>query len=134
MKSTEAKIITLCGSSRFCQEMAVCAWLLEKHENVITMGLHLLPHWYPAAKGHQAEREGIAEQMDELHLKKIAISDEIFVVNKDDYIGESTAKELAYACSIGLKEKIRNYTEDYIGMQVETILKNMYIYKRNILT
>ncbi|KKK90129.1 hypothetical protein LCGC14_2726140, partial [marine sediment metagenome] len=40
------KVIVLCGSSRFCDLMAVCAWLLEKEEKAITMGLHLLPQWY----------------------------------------------------------------------------------------
>jgi len=36
------KIITLCGSSRFVDVMAVVGWLLERDEGAITMGLHLL--------------------------------------------------------------------------------------------
>lgn len=40
------KIVVLCGSSRFTDRMSVCAWLIEKQENAITMGLHLLPVWY----------------------------------------------------------------------------------------
>lgn len=38
------KIVTLCGSSRFVGIMAVCAWLIERDEGAITMGLHLLPN------------------------------------------------------------------------------------------
>lgn len=44
--ATKPKVIVLCGSSRFVDIMAVTAWLLEKEEGAITMGLHLLPEWY----------------------------------------------------------------------------------------
>ena len=95
------KIVCLCGSSRFVDIMAVVAWLLEKDEGKIAMGLHLLPRWYPnVPEHHLAEAEGVAEQMDELHLRKIDIADEIFVINWDGYIGESTAKEILYADTI----------------------------------
>lgn len=119
MKKT--KIITLCGSSRFCDIMAVCAWLLERDEKVITMGLHLLPIWYPAQKDHQAEHEGVANEMDKLHFGKIDISDEIFVVNRDDYIGDSTSNEIKHAESKGLP--IRFYTHDVIGDKCEKIIE-----------
>ena len=80
------KIITLCGSSRFVDIMAVCAWLLERDEQAITMGLHLLPVWYsrPMIPHHLAEYEDVADKLNELHLRKIDISSEIFVVNKND--------------------------------------------------
>ncbi len=107
------KIVVFCGSSKFCDVMAVCAWLVEKHENAITMGLHLLPYWYTDAEDHLAEHEGVADQMDELHLRKIDLATEVFVINFDDYIGESTARETKYAKDRGLK--IRWYTSDYIG-------------------
>lgn len=35
--------------------------------------------------------------LDELHLRKIDLADEIFVTNVDGYIGESTRKEIEYA-------------------------------------
>jgi hypothetical protein len=82
--------------------MAVVAWILERDEKVITMGLHLLPNWYVnVAPDHIAEHEGVAEEMDELHLRKIDLSDEIFVINHEDYIGESTSREIAYAMKNG---------------------------------
>jgi hypothetical protein len=37
------KIVVLCGSSKFVDIMAVCAWLIERDEQAMTMGLHLLP-------------------------------------------------------------------------------------------
>lgn len=100
------RIITLCGSSRFIETFAVMAWLFEK-EGSITLGLHLLPPDYMKEKGHGdidghlAEAEGVAEHMDALHFKKIEISDSIYVINIDGYIGESTAREITYAESLG---------------------------------
>jgi len=61
---TEPKVICICGSSRFIEEMAVWAWEAEK-QNIITHRMHLLPHWYKTkAPDHMAEVEGVAEQMD----------------------------------------------------------------------
>lgn len=96
------KRIVMCGSSRFVDTMAVIAWLLEKHEGAITMGLHLLPAWSTTAEHHLAEHEGVAEQMDELHLRKIDLASEIFVVNLNEYVGESTAREIQYAKNRGI--------------------------------
>jgi len=108
-KSKRPKIITLCGSSRFVDIMAVIAWQLERDEHVITMSLHLLPQWYAKdIPNHLAEHEGVADAMDELHLRKIDISDEIFVVNYEDYIGNSTKKEIKYAKKQG---KLIRYLE-----------------------
>ena len=36
-------------------------------------------------------------QLDELHKRKIDMSDAIFVINKDGYIGSSTESEIRYA-------------------------------------
>lgn len=113
------KIVTLCGSSRFVDVMAVCGWLLEREEKAITMGLHLLPRWYTNAEHHLAEAEGVAAAMDALHLKKIDLSDEIFVVNVGDYIGASTRREVEYA--IGAGKHVRWFTHDEIGEKVRAI-------------
>lgn len=123
------KIVALCGSSKFCDIMAVCAWLIERDEKAITMGLHLLPQWYPACPdNHLAEHEGVATAMDALHLRKIDLADEIFVVNYDDYIGDSTLAEINYTSSMG--KKIRWFTHDLIGTKVMTMIKK-YISKNN---
>lgn len=123
------KIITLCGSSRFVDIMAAVGWILERDEGAIAMGLHLMPIWYFSQlyeytrgkiPNHLAEHEGIAEQMDKLHLCKIDLSNEIFVVNRNGYIGESTAKEIAHAESRNLP--IRWYTSDPIGIKVEEMI------------
>lgn len=117
------KIIVICGSSKFVDVMAVCAWLLERDEGAIVMGLHLLPWWYgkDLPDDHLAEHEGVAEQMDELHLRKIDLADEVFVVNYNDYIGDSTKAEIEYTKSKGVK--IRWYTHEPTGKKVDDIIK-----------
>lgn len=95
------KIICICGSSRFADIIAVQAWELEKKGNIV-FSLHLLPEWYwkqtnKKGRSHGAEQEGVADILDELHLRKIDMSDEIFVVNKNGYIGERTRIEIDYA-------------------------------------
>lgn len=94
-------IICLCGSSRFIESFAVLAWEFEKDGN-ICLGLHYLPPSYPThVPDHLAEAEGVREQMDELHKRKIDLADEVFVINVNGYIGESTRSEIEYAIAHG---------------------------------
>ena len=117
------KIVVMCGSSRFCEIMAVAAWMIEKKEKAITMGLHLLPGWYfdTPISDHLAEHEGVADSMDALHMRKIDLCDEIFVINYDDYIGSSTTNEIHYAQKLG--KSIRWYTHDQIGKNIDELIK-----------
>lgn len=120
--SERPKIIVICGSSKFVDIMAVCSWLIEKQEKAIVMSLHLLPRWYcMGVDDHIAEVEGVSEDMDELHLQKIDIGDEIFVVNHHDYIGDSTRREIEYAKE--REKKIRWFSHDVIGDQVRAIFE-----------
>jgi hypothetical protein len=45
--------------------------------------------------------EEVKEMLDELHLRKIDLSDCIFVIDKDGYIGASTKREIEYAKNTG---------------------------------
>lgn len=94
------RIICICGSSRFCAGIAVAKWTFEKAGN-IAMGLHLLPDSYTDQLDHQAEFEGVAKVLDELHLRKIDLAGDVFIYNKDGYIGERTAIEIEYARNKG---------------------------------
>lgn len=58
--------------------------------------------------------------MDALHLKKIEMADEIFVVNVNDYIGKSTTREVEHAKSLG--KPIRWFTHDPVGEKVKEML------------
>ena len=100
------KIICICGSTRFADLHAIMKWELEKAGNVICLMINYLPIWYVKREGwkepnHLAEQSGLKDVLDELHLRKIDLADEILVINKDGYIGESTRREIDYAESKG---------------------------------
>ena len=62
--------------------------------------------------GHSGDNEvwqpGTKEMLDDMHLRKIYLADEIFVINVGGYIGESTRHEITYAEKTGKKV---NYLE-----------------------
>ena len=106
----EYEIVTLCGSTRFKDEFykEQKRLTLEK-KIVISVGLF----------GHSGDEEvwenmdegtltKTKEMLDDMHKRKIDMADEIFVINKDGYIGESTKSEIAYAIKSGKKV---NYLE-----------------------
>ena len=41
------------------------------------------------------------EKIKEAHFKRIELSDSIYVINKDNYIGKSTKLEIEYAQKLG---------------------------------
>jgi len=94
------KVICLCGSTRFTPEMMMLAWEYAK-QGVLAIGWFVRPIKEGEPTHHLAEAEGVAEILDELHLRKIDLSDEVHVVNVGGYYGDSTRKEIAYAESQG---------------------------------
>jgi nucleoside 2-deoxyribosyltransferase len=50
---------------------------------------------------HLAEKEGVADILDELHLRKIDLADEVFILNVGGYIGKGTKREIGYALMTG---------------------------------
>ena len=68
-------------------------------EGYIVISVGLFGHsgddevWKPSTK----------EMLDDMHLRKIDLADEIFVINVGGYIGESTRREIEYAEDTGKK-------------------------------
>ena len=62
--------------------------------------------------GHSGDNEvwieGTKEMLDDMHLRKIDMADEIYVINVDGYIGTSTRNEIEYAERTG---KVVRYLE-----------------------
>ena len=86
------KVITLCGSTRFKEQFLQAQKRLTLEGNiVISVGLF----------GHSGDdevwSEGTKEMLDDMHLRKIDMADEIFVINVGGYIGSSTRREIEYA-------------------------------------
>ena len=90
------EIITLCGSTRFKEEInKVNAKLTMQGKLVISLGVfgHIdLPDRDWTTGGSDDK-----QMLDELHKRKIDLADRILVVNVGGYIGESTRGEIAYA-------------------------------------
>lgn len=100
------KIVCLCGSTKFADLHAVKKWEFEQTGEIICLMISYIPRWYADLQGyekpdHIGEQAGVKEKLDALHLRKIDLCDEVFVVNKDGYIGESTRNEINYAVSLG---------------------------------
>ena len=105
------KVITLCGSTRFKDEfMKAQKDLTLKGYIVISVGLF----------GHSGDQEvwenmdegtltKTKEMLDDMHKRKIDMADEIFVINVNGYIGDSTKYEIEYANKTGKKV---NYLEE----------------------
>ena len=86
------KIITICGSLKFKKEMMKEAIRLELENNIVLTPLFSL------TEEVLTKKEGII--LGNMHKEKIKISDEIFVINVNGYIGESTKSEIALAESL----------------------------------
>jgi len=97
-----AKVICLCGSTRFTDEMLVTQWELTKRGRGV-LGWCALPDSYYLGpdKTHKGDQEDVKEIVDEVHKRKIDLCDEVVVINIGGYIGESTRSEIAYAQSLG---------------------------------
>ena len=97
------KVITLCGSTRFKAEfMGVQKRLTLEGNIVISVGL------FGHAGDNEVWIEGTKEMLDDMHLRKIDMADEIYVINVDGYIGTSTRNEIEYAKRTG---KVVRYLE-----------------------
>jgi len=89
----EMKIITLCGSMKFQKEMMMEAQKLALEGNCIFTPV------YSIIENLEITKEQL-EFLKEEHFKKIELSDAIYVINKNNYIGESTKLEIEYAKSL----------------------------------
>lgn len=91
-------VVCLCGSGLFIDAFEK-ANLLETIAGNIVLSIGVnRRHMNILVRdnGEEAVKE-IKERLDELHLRKIDIADEVLILNVDGYIGESTQKELHYA-------------------------------------
>ena len=106
------KVITLCGSTRFKDEFMEAQKKLTLEGNIV-ISVGLFGHsgdsevWENMDEGTLTRTK---EMLDDMHKRKIDMSDEIFVINVNDYIGSSTKSEIEYAISTNKKV---NYLEPH---------------------
>ena len=98
------RIVCLCGSTRFFEQFMEQNYRLTMAGNIVlSVGFFShRPETYSSEEVHAATpEEKIA--LDELHKRKIDLAHEIFVINVDGYVGESTTSEILYAERYGKK-------------------------------
>ena len=94
-KQERPTIVCLCGSTRFMDTFAEVA-RNETLAGKIVLTVSDIITYNGATDPQRANPERKA-MLDELHLRKIDIADEILVLNVKGYIGESTRREIRYA-------------------------------------
>jgi hypothetical protein len=87
-------VVTLCGSMRFGDELA-------RLETELSLAGHVV--LAPVALDPSAEvtAEQVA-RLGRIHLQKVAMADEVLVVNVGGYVGDSTRREIAHARDRGI--------------------------------
>ena len=97
------KTYTICGSIKFAEDMKKIAYDLE-----ISKGYNILQCVY--CEDNIVPTEDELSKLEDAHYRKIDLSDGIYVVNMDGYIGTSVKKEIEYAERHG-KEVLYHYNQ-----------------------
>jgi hypothetical protein len=84
-------IVCLCGSTRFRE-----AFHRVNRQETLAEKIVLAPGCFQGDEDSDWSSE-VKQRLDELHLRKIDLADEILVVNVGGYIGQSTRREIGYA-------------------------------------
>src|SRR6266702_1589960 len=96
MSKQVTTIVCLCGSTRFSEAFREANLRETLAGKIVLTG---------GCEWHGDQALGLTEEdkarLDELHLRKIDLADEILVINVGDYVGESTAYEIYYAARQG---------------------------------
>jgi len=92
-------VITLCGSTRFKVEFIEAQKRLTLEGNIV-ISVGLFGHsgddevWDGMDEGAVSKTK---EMLDDMHKRKIDMSDSIYVINVGGYVGSSTRSEIEYA-------------------------------------
>lgn len=101
------KTVTICGSMRFQKQMQKIAFSLETRHS-----MNVLQCVYDNGRGVTgAEKTALAKA----HRRKIELSDAIYVVDIDGYIGKSVSEEIAFAKALGKEIIYHSELEDKSG-------------------
>lgn len=106
MSNDKPTVVTLCGSTRF-SEAFQDANLRETLAGriVLSIGCDMRSDAEIFTNMSEEELAEVKRDLDELHKRKIDISDEILVLDVGGYVGESAMSEIVYAARA--KKRIR---------------------------
>ncbi len=95
MKKDKPIIVCLCGSTRFVNQYNEWRKKLTL-EGKIVLGIEIVTT-QSQKEDPQHSNFKVKQMLDELHLRKIDLADEVMILNAGGYIGDSTRRELEYA-------------------------------------
>ncbi len=85
------KIITLCGSTKFKKEFKLVEGILALNGHLV-----LSLNFFEQSEDITLTKEQFST-LEKVHLKKLELCDEVFVIDVNGYIGNSTKKEIEFA-------------------------------------
>lgn len=92
------KVVCLCGSTRFKDHFIKANYLFTK-AGVIVLTVGWFSHDLDTMAPPTPEEK---QALDQLHLRKIDLADEVIILDVGGYIGESTQREVKYAIARGI--------------------------------
>ena len=106
-------IVCLVGSTKFIKHFqSAAAYETLSGKIVLTVGVDFKdPRFVKSMSDFLVKKS--KKQLDELHLRKIDLASEVLVIDIDQYVGESTMREIEYARQNG--KHIRSYSEEYLN-------------------
>ncbi len=95
-------VVCLCGSTRFGKQFEEANLRETLAGNIVlTIGCSMRSDAELFKDKDSLELVEIKTDLDELHKRKIDLSDEVLILNVNGYVGESTFGELIYAAKQG---------------------------------
>lgn len=94
-RAARPPIVCLCGSTKFKEEYLQVA-VDETLADRIVLSANIFTHADEYETGPETK-----EMLDRLHLAKIDLADDVFVINPEGYIGESTKAQIDYTVKSG---------------------------------
>lgn len=88
-------VVCLCGSTRFVDTYNEWRKILTLEEKIV-LSIELVTT-QSEKEDPQHNNHKVKQMLDELHLRKIDLADEVMILNVGGYIGESTRNEINYA-------------------------------------
>jgi hypothetical protein len=106
------KIITLCGSTRFTYYFQTQTYELSMRGYIVCG-----PAMDKKIDDLFALTDDEKRHIDELHLRKIDMSDAIMVLNHEGYVGKSVEDEIVYA--LGREECEIRWLEPFVSVLID---------------
>ncbi len=104
------KIITLCGSTKFKKEFREVEAILALKGNVV-----LSLNFFEQSDNISLTKEQFSV-LEKVHQRKLDMCDEVYIIDVNNYIGESTKNEIKYATE--QNKPIRYYTKEQLNLSI----------------